>query len=280
MSISPPRLRLPDPVREDLNAQRAGLADEIEETLYSVAKPCVAITALRVSDAPLHRGPVRKLLGARTAVPVLGPTASKFGGIPYCETVEDWSHHAFLGQIDLAEATAVLPQDGVKLRGLLRIDNKPASSWTEAMRVRWFAEPSARRAITAVPPSVGKWETRLAFKLSWTIPEGKSLEALWPLKEPKWYDYEAFFPTGYNADGFDEFHRMLGHKSSGLDEHYGINPPRDFTDDIDAYECLLRLTFDNNAGFGWGTNWIYLLVPREDLKRGDLSRITVTGANS
>jgi hypothetical protein len=37
------------------------------------------------------------------------------------------------------------------------------------------------------------------------------------------------------------------------------------------------MTFDNNAGFAWGTNWVHLLVPREDLARADLSRIVVTG---
>lgn len=73
---------------------------------------------------------------------------------------------------------------------------------------------------------------------------------------------------------------MLGHKSGGLDEHYGLTPPPGCSDDIASYECLLRLTFDNAAGFGWGTNWIYLLVPREDLLRADLGRVVVTGANS
>ena len=65
-----------------------------------------------------------------------------------------------------------------------------------------------------------------------------------------------------------------------MDEHYGFTPPPGCSDDLASYECLLRLTFDNAAGFAWGTNWIYLLVPREDLERGDLSRVVPTGANS
>ena len=47
-----------------------------------------------------------------------------------------------------------------------------------------------------------------------------------------------------------------------------------------ASTSLLRITFDNAAGFSWGTNWIYLIVPREDFGRGELDRVVVTGANS
>lgn len=47
-----------------------------------------------------------------------------------------------------------------------------------------------------------------------------------------------------------------------------------------AYDCLLRLTFDNAAGFDWGSNCVYVLVPREDLTRVDLSRLNVVTANA
>jgi hypothetical protein len=144
----------------------------------------------------------------------------------------------------------------------------------EGMRARWFKEPSAERAVAApTAESIARWETRLVFTLGWTLPAGLALEALWPVKDIKWYEYEAFDPPGYNGDGFDEFHRFLGHKSSGLDEPY---TPEDFSE----HELLWRITFDNEAGFAWGTNWIYLLVPRADLARGDLSRVIFTGANS
>jgi hypothetical protein len=210
---------------------------------------------------------------------LLGPTESKFGGIPYSEVEEDWWGHGYLGQINLREATAVLPPGAPRLDGLLRIDLPFEGS--DLIRARWFPDADARRAVHAAPEPVGRWETRLGFKLSWTLPEGNALEALWPLKDgPRWFDYERFFPVGYNEDGSDEFHRLLGHKSSGLDEHYGFAPPDGCTDDIASYDSLLRLTFDNNAGFSWGTNWVYLIVPREDLARGDLRRVVVTGANS
>jgi hypothetical protein len=224
-----------------------------------------------------------RAFGAQEARPVLVPTESKFGGTPYCEVEENWNDHAFLGQIDLAQATAVLPGAAMKLTGMLRIDLRTdprINRLNEALRALWFPQPSADRAVASTAKSVGKWETRLEFKLGWTLPEGNALETLWPLREPPWYEYEEFFPEGYNADVRNEFHRMLGHKSSGLDEHYGFTTPPACSGDIASYECLLRLTSDHAAGFDWGSNWVYLLVPRDDLAQTDLSRIVVTGANS
>ncbi len=274
--LTPSAIRFPDEVRADLEAHRAGLAAETEQAFLVHARPCVAITAVRVSDRPLQRNPVARLFGARAAGPVLAATVSKFGGIPYTQGDDSWDGRQFLGQVDLAEATSVLAPQGPSLRGLLRLD-LPAG---DGLRARWFPDPSPDRALPAAVESVGKWETRLEFKLAWTLPEGNALEALWPLREPNWCEYDEFFPAGYNQDGRDEFHRLLGHKSSGLDEHYGFTAPDGCGADLDGYESLLRLTFDNTAGFAWGTNWIYLLVPREDLARGDLSRVVVTGANS
>ncbi len=280
MSVSPPVLRFPEPVRRDLEAHRRGLADELERTMAAHVRPCVAITSRRVSATPLRRGAIARILGRSGAEPVLGIAASKFGGTPYCDPDEDWRHHAFLGQIDLAEATAVLPPDAPRLTGLLRLDVSDDGSPDELVRARWFPEIDARRAPSARPRSFGAWETRLEFALAWTLPEGRALEELWPLDEPRWHDYDAFYPAGYNTDASDEYHRLLGHRSGALDEHYGFTPPVGLDEDISHYESLLRVTYDPRADFGWGTNWIYLLVPREDLLRGELGRLVVTGANA
>ena len=40
------------------------------------------------------------------------------------------------------------------------------------------------------------------------------------------------------------------------------------------------IVLTNQANFGFGTNWLYVLVPRTDLEKGDLSRLASTGANS
>ena len=42
---------------------------------------------------------------------------------------------------------------------------------------------------------------------------------------------------------------------------------------------LWRITFDNVADFGWGTNWVYVIVHRDDLAEDRLDRALVTGAN-
>jgi hypothetical protein len=280
--LRPPPLRFPDPVRADLDAKRPGLADETEQMLASHVKPCVAITSHRVSNAPLRRNAITRLLGARVATPKLDVTESKLGGTPYCETEEDWREHRFLGQIDLATATSVLPPDAPRLSGLVRIDFKYARTLAAGFRVRWFRDPSESRAVRA-PISVrshGTWETRLAFDLAWTLPEGDALEAIWPLPETPWFEYDRFFPPGYNTDDNEDYHRLLGHKASGLDDHYGFEPPAGCGRDLHDYECLLRLTLDHLAGFHWGSNVVYLLVPTPDLVAGDLSRIVITAANT
>jgi hypothetical protein len=277
---SPPPLRFPQAVQRDLEKQRTGLADETERMMAAYVRPCVAITAERVAKAPLRRNALASMFGARPAEPVLGVVESKFGGVPYADADEDWTDYAFLGQIDLSAATAVLPPDAPKLRGLLRIDLAARRSFVDALRVRWFRHPLPEHRVDVVPRSVGEWETRLAFACAWSLPQGDGLEAIWPLREPKWFDYEQFYPTDYNTDGGNEYHRLLGHRATGLDEHYGFTPPPGCSDDIADYESLLRITFDSAAGFSWGTNWLYLLVPCEDLARGEPDRVVCTGANS
>ena len=91
-------------------------------------------------------------------------------------------HRGFLGQIDLARATAVLPDDAVRLTGLLRIDFGPGpkapteTALSDVLRVRWFREPALARARPVALECVAVWETRLEFALSWTLPEGNALD--------------------------------------------------------------------------------------------------------
>lgn len=230
--------------------------------MRELAQPCIKITSERVSDRPLRRNPLVSLFGGRAAEPVLGVAESKFGGIPYCDPDESWDDNKFLMQIDLARATAVLPPHAPKLEGLLRIDIGPRD------RVRWFREVDPSRVVSARPQCVAAYEARLRFALGWTIPEGDELDQLWPLTEPCWYEYERFFPSGYNDDGENEYHRMMGFRSTGLEG------------DIGNREQLLRICADDPADFHWGTNWLYVLVPRDELRVRDLQRATLCIANS
>jgi len=270
--MQPPPLRLPDPVRADLDAHRSGLANEFEQQLTGLVRPRVAITSSRVAPHPLRRSPLGRLFKRPTSGPSLGVLDSKFGGVPYCETEEDWSDRGFLGQIDLARATAVLPPEYPRLTGLLRLDHDGRTGLLEPIRVTWFSRPSADRAVAARPANIPRWETRLEFRLAWSLPQGDALDELWPLSEPQWYDYERFFPEGYDdVDG--DVHMLLGHKPSGLYDPYQL-------ENAGSYECLLRVPFDNTAGFHWGSNCVYIVVPRDDLARGDLSHAIATAANA
>jgi len=71
--VSPPPVLFPEPVRDDLNAHRPGLAEETERLFSSHVRPCVAVTLRRVSQQSLRRGALARLFGARQSAPVLGP---------------------------------------------------------------------------------------------------------------------------------------------------------------------------------------------------------------
>ncbi|MDX2088715.1 MAG: hypothetical protein SFX73_12740 [Kofleriaceae bacterium] len=76
-------------------------------------------------------------------------------------------------------------------------------------------------------------------------------------------EWNSFEPAGYNEDARDAGHRLQG--APWIDDYYEPLDPRAFTP-------VLRVTFDNAADFGWGTNWIALSVAREtdpDVKVGD-----------
>ena len=108
---------------------------------------------------------------------------------------------------------------------------------------------------------------RLKFKSGWSLPHNerdwfsllpKELDGLWDF----WNEFE---PEGFNDDNRDEYHTILGWPAGGLDDHSGFTAPPGCRDDINDYEMLVRLTFDNVAGFGWGTNWVYVLAPKSDI---------------
>lgn len=271
--MNAPPVRLPERVRAELEAHRPGLSTEMEAALFKQARPCVRITSERASATPLRGS--RGIVGlfARTPGPPLLPvTASKFGGSPYSEGDEDWSRWGFLGQIDLAEATAVLPHGAPRLSGLLRIDCATLqSAGVNDARVRWFPTFTSERAVAVNAPSYGGWEARMRFTLGWTSPGGRALEEIWPLKDGSLYDDPWCLP-GYNNEPEGNCHRLLGHKTAALDDPY---PPTDLSGD----DLFLRLSYDHAADFAWGSNAFYLVVPRDDLARGDLSRITPVAAN-
>jgi hypothetical protein len=241
------------------------------------ARRCIYVTAERVSTAPLRRGSIGRLLGLRVAPPLLLATDSKWGGTPFIprNDIERVEGCRFIGQINLAE----LPEGGVGVppKGILALDF-PNSGAIAAVQTRFYAEPHVAENHPVTIPSLGTYEAKLNFRLGWSLPQGEDWWAVIPEGDDDlwnaWNDWE---PAGYEDESC---HRIGGHRSGGLDEHYGFTPPVGRSSDIREYEMLLRLNFDNAAGFAWGTNWIYVIIHRDDLAAGRLDRAVVTGANS
>jgi hypothetical protein len=274
----PPRVELPPRLATELDTARAGLAAEMTGRLEALRRPCVYLGSQRTGDAPLRRSSIATWLGMKTAEPKLSVLASKFGGTPYSEGDEDWDPRwLFIGQIDLGEATAAFRgqhpfRSVAEVTGLLRVDihePPPAVPMAQAFRVRHFREPALAKAVPVRPRSLGTHEAAIVFEPGWSIPEGERWDALLPRElsaelEETWSDGWLGFPAGFGDDHEGE-HRLFGWRAAGLDDPCW-----------DAYETLLSLTFDTEAGFSWGSSSYHLLVPTEDLARGDFDGVVVT----
>lgn len=278
---APPPLELPARLGRLLESRSPRLRADVERFLAEAPRRCTDVRSERVAGAPLRRFFLSRWLGLRAASPVLPVLDSKFGGAPYVEEAGlTWEGYSFLGQINFAQIEDPAPE--LPRRGLLALDVGPVNRGftSEAFRVRWYPEPSEQRARSeAVPHCVGAWETRMLFSPGWSLPGGRAWHAPLPADDDElWEEWNDWSPEGFHeADGQ---HRLLGHRSAGLDEHYGFTPPPGRGHAIEAYEMLWSLTFDNPAGFHWGSNCLYVLIHEEDLAEGCLERAVVTGANS
>jgi Domain of unknown function (DUF1963) len=276
----PPPIELPRDLKELLERRGGGLTQRVEAFLQRSPRRCVYVTSERVAPHPLRRGVLGKLLFLPTSQPVLGRLDSKFGGIPYWEEPDlVWKGFQFLGQVNFAEIQDAPPE--APRKGLLALDKAPLM-WDTALRVRWYPDPRQSAARPAEPGAcVAKWETRLCFRAGWSLPEGDAWEAPLPDKDSDlrgpWQEWE---PPGYREDSHDRSHRLFGYKSAGLDEDYGFEPRPGRSDSIADYEMIWRITYDNTADFGWGSNWMYVIIHRDDLSAGRLDQAVDTGANA
>jgi len=272
---APPTLRIPEDIRVELAKHGPELIAKVEAFLEGAPRPCVAVTSERVATAPQRRSLLGGLIGGPTAEPTLGALVSKFGGRPYRERGDG---HAFEGvrficQINLAD---VPPVSGAPREGLFALD----IDWREGgYRVRWYPHPTAASAddVASTPTPLGKWEARMRFASSWSLPGGDAWHAPLPADESLWELWSEWEPPGF-VDG-EGGHVLFGHRAAGLDEHYGIETGPGLSPDIGDYEQVFRLTYDNQADFGIGTNWFHVMTPVRDYERGDLSNAIVVGAN-
>jgi hypothetical protein len=91
--------------------------------------------------------------------------------------------------------------------------------------------------------------------------------------EEIWFDAQEHVGAGRDS------HQLGGWPHAGLYDHYGFEAPPGKTDAIDEWEMLLSLDFDNEAGFSWGSNYVYFLVDPTSLAAADLGEVIVTAAN-
>ena len=271
-------LELPKNLRDLIAKHGNNLIERVERFLDAAPRRCTYVTSERVASHPLKRTGLGRLLRRPTSAPSLEVLRSKFGGLPYFEEPDlVWKEFGFLGQVNFGEIDD-RPSDAPS-EGILAVDRAPVK--TGSFRVRWYPHPTEAAAQrVGLPICVGRWETRLRFRPGWSLPGGNAWHSVLPQgNEELWDAWNDWSAEGYLDDERNECHRILGHRSAGLDEHYGFEPPPGGSDSVEDYEMLWRITFDNPAGFAWGTNWVCIIVHREDLPAGRLERAVSTGAN-
>ena len=226
---------------------------------------------------------------------MLPATASKFGGTAYCEQATELDGGRFLGQINFAEATGALHEQqfpiptGMPAAGLLAVDlvNGLRGNGSLAGRTRWYPAPrigelTASALQTPLDPrrswAVARYEAAISFIGSW------SMQGL------DWYDVvdgdrELWdYMNDLEIDGVDVDahggHKLFGHANEALNEHYGLTPAPGRSAAIRDYALVWRIDADSPAGFHWGTNWLYVVIHKDDLGRGAFEHAIVTGANA
>ncbi|MEZ4461532.1 MAG: DUF1963 domain-containing protein [bacterium] len=274
MNEERPVLELDVDIVDDLKAVCDVKPADVLERAHRGLRECAMLRARRVSEYPLKNQGLSALFRRPTATPVLPLMRTKFGGLPYDEG-SNWGGFAFLFQLNFAETDVT--HLGFPAQGILAVDTSPID---ESFRVRWFADPKKSKTVPCSPDSVGRYECAVDVVPAWSLPstdaeflalfEGFPQDALDVLID--WLPVEQLGWT-------EGTHQLGGWRAAGLFEHYGFEPPPGLPTDISAWTMLLRLDFDNEADFGWGSNVIYVIAPTTDFERGDLSRSVVVGAN-
>jgi hypothetical protein len=148
----------PDSLRALLAAHGAAAVARFERFVADTSQPCAYLSSERVAKQPLRRSFLARALRAQSAAPVLGLTASKFGGVPYTTAANPvLSGHRFLGQINLAEVPHLPP--GLPRDGILAVDLTRETAIARFARVRFYPRVEPRDAADDPGPiaSVGAW---------------------------------------------------------------------------------------------------------------------------
>lgn len=252
-------------------ARRTALAAWCAKSL----RPGVEVTAQRTWK---RRWPWRWFARAWQPL-ILARTASKLGGVPYLTDAAQWPRIGdrplqWLGQINFAEVRphqASLPERGILAMWFDR------SFWRgrPPLVCRWFPEPDAARAADLpgdAPQVTWLYETALHFRPT------------------RWYgdvDDDALAAILTDCE-LDERDRVYDRLDSEGREHHATQEllastwrdlARDLGESRRGRTVLYRISFENEAGFAWGTNTFYLHIADQDLANGALDRVTAAVAN-
>lgn len=265
-----------------LASRPTDVAKQVRRTLDDI-RPCVQATSVRVGERPLKAGVIARLLGGQPSLPQLSVVASKFGGVPYSERGREPGNVLFLGQINFAEVSAELdagrfPKPAhMPAKGILALDL--ADGMSNAC-VRWYPEPDVVSHVNPGPvPSSGKYEAAIAFAGGWSL-KGLDWYTAVPQGDGELWEALIDFDRG-EVDGHhhDRHHKLFGHTDEILNEFFDVERARRGSRPED-YVQVWRITFDNEAGFSWGTNWLYVLLHRDHLATGDFAKAIVMVANA
>jgi len=274
---------------ETLLARRPPDVAERIRRIVTDVRPCVMARSARVGTTPLRGTWGSRLLGKTAPPPALSPVTSKFGGRTYAEDASEIRHGRFLGQIDFSEAKAALSAerfpipDGMPDQGLLAIDMLDGALQAEEgvfqARTRWYPTPDAGKCCdTSRMRSYGRFEAGIRYAGGWSL-HGLEWYAAVPEQDDELWDFmnSLEFP-GIDED--DRCHRLFGHMNEVLNEHDGCIRAPGRSASIRDYRLVWRINFDNQAGFAWGTNWLYAIIHRDDLLAGAFENVIVTVANA
>jgi hypothetical protein len=140
-------------------------------------------------------------------------------------------------------------------------------------------DPSDDKSVA--PPRVdwvAKYEARPNFRGSWSLRGLEFFDGI-DADDELWDFMNDLEVRGVDEDARSG-HKLFGHANEALNQHYGFTPPSGRSDSIRDYRLVWRIDYDNAAGFAWGTNWLYVIIHKDDLARGALHKAVLTGANS
>lgn len=273
------------PELEALLSRRSPQVAEAVRRAVTDLRPCLRLESERASPVPIRGTWLGRLLGQVPPQAVLPVMASKFGGIPYVERPDEVGNRHFIGQINFADALQALATqrfpvpEGMPAAGILAVDLEQTGF---GGRVRWHPEPSESKC---VPPSrpvecVARYESAIRFRGSWSLRGLAWFDAVASDDHELWEYMNELEVAGVDEDSRGG-HKLFGHANEVLNDVHAFTPdPAWAAASIRKHALVWRIDCDNQAGFAWGTNWLYVVIHSEDLGRGAFEKSVVAVANA